>query len=569
MGALALPAAFVVVNGLLLLPGWILQGGAGTPWVAGEAVLLVAIFLLVPDRRWSGFLAGVAAFLILGLSFLLLADAAARTSLSRPMSLYLDWHLLGAVWNLMVGAVGLAPALLSLVATLTVFVGLGWALLRLLGESRTLEGVSTPRGVVAGGLVLVLALSVGVGESAFGRLGDAVRWPGATLVAEQVRKARDLLEERERFARQLRESPSSHAGVPGLLEGLGGRTVILAFVESYGLSTLDDPRYAPVIRPRLDELGRRMETAGLALATGSLVAPTQGGQSWFSHGSLLSGLWLDNQAKYDLLLTTDRETLVDDFDRAGYHTVALMPAITLAWPEGEWFGYDEIYAFDDIGYRGPPLNWVTMPDQFTWAFLEERIRTHDPTRPVFAEVGLISSHAPWTPILPVLADWSEIGDGSVFSPWRDAGERPEDLWRDMDRVRDQFALSVDYALHAMTAYAERFVGDDVLLIVMGDHQPAPLITGEGASWAVPVHVISGDPALVNPFVEWGFRAGPFPSEDPSPPGMDYFREWFVDAYSGPSPPAGEASPGGEGAPGGSDSGKGGVLGPSPSSVRAP
>ena len=173
---------------------------------------------------------------------------------------------------------------------------------------------------------------------------------------------------------------------------------MLAFLESYGISALDDSVYASVILSRLGDLERRMAASGLHIATGSLVAPTQGGQSWFSHGTLLSGLWLDNQLKYDLLLTSDRETLVDDFRRAGYETVVLMPAITLAWPEGRWFGYDEIYAHRDIDYAGPPLNWVTMPDQFTWSFLERTVRVRAEGRPLFAEVGLISSHAPWTPI---------------------------------------------------------------------------------------------------------------------------------------------------------------------------
>ncbi|MDX1567004.1 MAG: hypothetical protein R3223_04330, partial [Longimicrobiales bacterium] len=222
-----------------------------------------------------------------------------------------------------------------------------------------------------------------------------------------------------------------------------------------------------------------------------------------------------------------------DFSRAGYETVALMPAITLAWPEGEWFGYDRIYDFHDIDYAGPPLNWVTMPDQFTWSFLQHRILGEPRPRPVFAEVGLISSHAPWTPILPVLSDWGAIGDGSIFAPWENAGERPEELWRDVERVREHFALSVDYAVHAMTSYAERYVDDGTLLIVMGDHQPAPLITGEGADRAVPVHVLSGDPDLVEPFVSWGFQRGAFPPHGKDPPRMDVFRAWFVEAYSGP------------------------------------
>ena len=307
------------------------------------------------------------------------------------------------------------------------------------------------------------------------------------------------------------------------------------FVESYGVSALYDSRYASVIVPRLDELAERMDDAGLHLATGTLVAPIQGGQSWLARESLISGAWLDNQLRYDLLLASGRETLIDDFRRAGHRTVALMPQITLAWPEGDRLGYDQILASRDIDYAGPPLNWVTMPDQFTWSFLQHKIRETD-ARPLFAELSLISSHAPWTPILPVLDDWDAIGDGSVFAKWADAGERPEDLWRDYDRVREHYARSVDYAIHTMIGYAERYVDDRTLCIVLGDHQPAPLITGDDASRAVPVHVISRDPALVQPFLDWGFEAGALPDPNQPARGMDTFRDWFVRAFSEPAAP---------------------------------
>src|SRR5690606_11743939 len=191
---------------------------------------------------------------------------------------------------------------------------------------------------------------------------------------DQVRFFRQLRVEQELFQAELLDRPGSYGDRPGLLTGLGGVDVVLAFVESYGMTALDDPRYAPVVRPRLEEMERRMEAAGLGLVTGSWVAPSQGGQSWLGHGSVLSGLWLHNQMRYDLLLGSDRETMVDDFRAAGYRTVALMPAITLAWPEGERFGYDRIFAFRDIPYAGPPLNWVTMPDQYTWSFFEHGIR---------------------------------------------------------------------------------------------------------------------------------------------------------------------------------------------------
>jgi hypothetical protein len=528
VGIPTLLGGLFLLNALLLAPRWVVAGGVGPPWIALEAVLLVGVLALLPRRRWSvavaGWAAGLAA-LVVAVGF---ADAAARMSLARPLNLYLDTRLARSVVHLVTGTMGVPRTLLLgagvAVGGLLVVAALVYLLTRLPAETPARFGRIV-------GVALIALFTVGLVGGRVPALAHQVGLPVVDLVREQAHYLSRMLDERERFAGEMDAAPSGYGELPGLLDGLGGRTVILAFVESYGISVLDDARYAPIIQPRLDDLELRAKAAGLHLATGALVAPSQGGQSWLGHGTLLSGLWLDNQLRYELLLASDRETMVDDFRQAGYRTVALMPAITLAWPEGERLGYDRIYAHRDIDYRGPPLNWVTMPDQFTWSYLESAIRTGDDPRPLFAEVALISSHAPWTPILPVLDDWDGIGDGSIFAPWGNAGEAPEELWRDLDRVREHFALSVDYAIHAMTAYAERFVDEQTLLIVLGDHQPAPLITGEGASRDVPVHVMSGDPSLLEPFLEWGFRPGARPDPGRPTPRMSEFRHWFVQAFS--------------------------------------
>ncbi len=529
--SLRLLIALLLVNGSLLVPTWIVAGGIGTNWVAFEAVLIVGIFALLPRRRSSLVLAGLVALAVVAVGIVGLGDAAARQSLARPLNLYLDVQLVSAVHNLLRGAVGPVRAFLVLGGVVVAASVLGVTIGYLLSPAREQQRTGVLR--LAGAALAVLS-TLGLVGDRVPAIGERATWPAVRLGAEQTRFLFEMLEEREQFIADLAEASDSNAERPGLLTRLNGRDVLLGFVESYGMSAVRDPRFAPIVQPRLQELTMRMADAGLHLATGALVAPTQGGQSWFSHGSLASGLWLDNQMRYDLLVTSGRETLIDDFRHAGYRTVALLPAITMAWPEGELFRYDRIYAFKDIDYAGPPLNWVTMPDQFTWSFLQNSVRgTGD--APLFAEVGLISSHAPWTPILTVLDDWESVGDGSVFDPWEHSGERPEDLWLDTDRVREHYALAVDYAISAMMGYAENYVDSDVLLIVMGDHQPAPLIIGDDATWDVPVHVISGDAALVQPFIDWGFVPGGLPDPEKTSVGMDYFRDWFVAAFSEPVP----------------------------------
>ena len=108
----------------------------------------------------------------------------------------------------------------------------------------------------------------------------------------------------------------------------------------------------------------------------------------------------------------------------------------------------------DLGYRGKPFNWVTMPDQFTLAAFERELLDPGPRPPVFAEIALISSHAPWTPIPPLLP-WEALGDGRVFDAYATAGDPPEVVWRDPDRVREQYRRALDYVLRAVGGFAER------------------------------------------------------------------------------------------------------------------
>ena len=50
-----------------------------------------------------------------------------------------------------------------------------------------------------------------------------------------------------------------------------------------------------------------------------------------------------DQYAYTLLMASDRDTLPRAFRRRGYRSVALMPGMRQMWPEGAFYGIDEIY----------------------------------------------------------------------------------------------------------------------------------------------------------------------------------------------------------------------------------
>jgi hypothetical protein len=507
------------------------EGSAG--WVALDAALVVGALVSLPRRPWSIGLAWAAAIAVLSVTLIGIVDLVFQVSLARPLNLFLDLYLVSAVYNLAVGNMGLPMTLVAILALLLVLSLATFGLARLLAPSDAPRWWLAPR---LAGVALVALAAVGFTQRASSAAPTRLSVPGGRLARSQGGLLVDTWRERRRFRAEL-ASPDSYAGAAGLLSGLGGRDVLLTFIESYGMAAIDDPEFAAVIRPRLDTLAARAAADGIHLVTGKLTSPTQGGQSWYAHGTAISGLWLSNQLRYELLIASERETMVDDFRHAGYRTAALMPAITASWPDGARLGYDAVHTAANIPYGGPPLYWVTMPDQFTWSYLQRTVRglTADATgaggRPQFVEAAMVSSHAPWTPILPMI-DWDEIGDGSGFEAFRQEGHPPEELWIDIDQLRVQYARSIDYSLEAMIGYADRYLDERTLLIVMGDHQPAPWITGP-AGPNVPVHVLARDPALLEPFLDWGFLAGAYPDVMQEPHRMNEFRPWFVGAFSDP------------------------------------
>ena len=53
---------------------------------------------------------------------------------------------------------------------------------------------------------------------------------------------------------------------------------------------------------------------------------------------------------------------------------------------------------------------------------------------------------------------------------------------------------------------------DLVMILVGDHQPPALVSGESASWNVPVHIISSREVLLDRFRAHGFGNGLSPGK---------------------------------------------------------
>jgi len=494
-----------------------------------EGLLGVALLLVLPARfrRWVAVLAGVALGL---LTILRIFDLGFSGVLDRPFDPVIDWFSVGAGVEFLKGSIGQAGAVGAAVGAVVLAVAvlllITLSVLRLTRfverRSATATRVVAALGVVwVGCAVLGAQIVPGVPVAA----GSA-----AGLAYDHALQTRADLRDRKEFAAQL--PVDAFRDTPGdkLLTALRGKDVAIAIVESYGRTAVENPELAPQVGAVLDDGNRRLAAAGFASRSAFLTSSTTGGGSWLAHATFLSGLWIDNQQRYRDLEASNRLTLTSAFGRAGWRTVGIMPGITSAWPEAAFYHYDRIYDSQHLGYHGPNFSWSTMPDQYTLLEFQRLERTAPAHASVMAEIPLVSSHAPWSPI-PQLVDWHDLGDGTVFDSMAAGGAAPNAiLTRDPSRVRADYGRSIEYSLNSLISYVETYGDDKLVLIFFGDHQPNQIVTGEGASRDVPITIVARDRAVLDRISGWGWQDGLKPGPGAPVWRMDAFRDRFLTAF---------------------------------------
>ena len=181
----------------------------------------------------------------------------------------------------------------------------------------------------------------------------------------QVSRIPSQLRDQREFAEASEDDPFRDVAAQDLLTGLRGKDVLFVFVESYGRVAIEGSSFSPGVNAVLASGTKQLDRAGFASRSAYLTSPTFGAISWLAHATLQSGLWVDSQPRYDVLVTSPRLTLSRLFQRAGWRTVADVPANNRDWPQGAYYDYDHIYDSRNVGYEGPRFGYPTMPDQYT------------------------------------------------------------------------------------------------------------------------------------------------------------------------------------------------------------
>ena len=503
---LTLAAALLLLNAALTLANvW------PTPWVVPRAEISVEVAALVlalavyaelaarrgfapPGRRTALALAALMFFLTIGRY----ADVTAPALYGRPVNLYWDARHLPNVGAMLVEVAKpwmLAVFLAALVAFVAVIGGaLYWALARV---ERSLLDARARRALGVLAAALVAAFFV----------GRALEWPvsywfSSPVLATYRDQVAFVLEAHSDAARRaLPDRPLA----PSDLRRVQGADVLLMFLESYGAVTYDSPAIAAIVADGRRELASAADATHRDVSSAFVESPTFGGSSWLAHSTLLTGLDVREPATYDLLLTQERPTLPKRFASSGFRALAVMPGLKNDWPEGAFYGFDAILGEREIDYAGPEFGWWRIPDQYSLAKLDSIALGPGPRSPVFVFFPTINTHIPFRPTPPYQPDWTRVLGPHPFDDTAVAASVAQSP--DWTSLGVPYAESFVYTLRYLGGYLRARPDADIVLVLIGDHQPAASVTGVGVRWDVPVHVITRRGDVTRALREAGFVAG--------------------------------------------------------------
>jgi hypothetical protein len=529
------PAVLILLSFLFRLPSLVEGGGFGrilSPSL--DAALLALAVCLYTWAGLPGFSVVAGLLAVVGLTVLSFqaADVFIPLFFNRPFELFTDITYLPDLYALLRDTMSgwlFYPGLIFLVAGLA---GLGLGLYA--GFHYLRRGFQNR--MVRYGFLLLLVVLV------FLDLVSPVRFTANTAaprMAEEAgkiaKKEQFVHEQQEAFSRQVQDS----SRVMRPLEGLEGSDVYLFIVESYGYTLYSEPGHFILIEPELREFQDRLSEAGFEIVSTFLDSPAFGGNSWLADSTLATGVRIENEAAYELLHTSDVKPIAQFFNEIGYRTVVAMPATTYAWPEGEFYRFGGKYYYKDFDYNGPNLKWAPMTDQYVLDFIH-RNEVRSASQPLFIQYVMISSHYPFNLIPRLFADWSQIGDGSIYHREDSVNVLPIKPGNQTAGA-EGFVAAMAYELKLIREYLSNFVEGEALIIVVGDHQPYSGITGKNKPWSVPLHVISRRTDFLTPFLDRGYTEGLIPRQELPHAGLETFLPILLESFGSADPASGQRS----------------------------
>ena len=480
----------------------------GVEWHGHASVELAAAVLLLALVAWRrpgrarpwlvGGLSAVWMALVLGRY----VDVMSPALYGRPINLYWDLRHVAAVAAMMTDAVATPLLVAAVFATLLVlallFLATRWAFAAVAAEMRA---PAVRVGLAALALVVVGQFTAQTAA------GELLR-PFAVAPPVTVTYVKQLQLVAMQLGRETTAIAASHPALATDLARVRNADVLLVFMESYGAVTLDRPAVAEPVAASRAQFAAAVAATGRGVVSAMVDSPTFGGASWLAHVSLMTGVEARDEDTSAALMSHSRDTIVSTFAHAGYRTVALMPGLSYAWPEGAFYGFETIYDTIALGYAGPRFGWWPVPDQFAMARLDVLEAGRADDRPRFVFFPTTSTHAPFGPTAPYQPDWARLLSGEPYAA--PAVSQALAGVPDYLDLAPSYVTAVTYAFATIGGYLRQHPDRDLVLVLLGDHQPAAAVAGEGASWDVPVHVVASRPAVLEALRASGFHSGVTP-----------------------------------------------------------
>ena len=494
-----------------------------------EMLVLVAAALVLPPwpRRIVATVAGVLFGLLIFDKFL---NMGYYDLLNRSFNPVNDWPEIAQAKGVLQDAIG---ARLTTVVSVALVIGLALLLGAIIAAALHLTAVAARhrRGTVRGLAALTAVWGLSAGLSLQLIPGSPLASAGETgLAVDQVRAVQAALADPRVFGQAIHGAdPQAAIPAANLLTGLRGKDVLIVFVESYGQVAVRGTSFSPGIDAVLRKQQAMLTRAGWSTQSAWAGSPTSGGVSWLAHSTLQSGLWVDSQQRYDELLASQRFTLSDAFNKAGWRTVLDDPEDTPWAPAKSFYHYAQVYNRSNAGYHGPSFSYSAMPDQYMYAEFQ-RLELAPGHKPVMAQIATTSSHTPWVP-LPSMVPWNQVGNGSVFDSQRGTAADVARVWSNTNTVRQFFGQSIQYSMTALTSWVTELNDPNLVLFLLGDEQPHSAVSGPNPDNYVPISIITRDPSVLRQISSWHWQGGLLPSPSAPFEEMNAFRDQFLNTFS--------------------------------------
>lgn len=506
-------AALLLLDASLTFSNW--WPTPAVYWHGAPSVEFAVLLVLLALGAAAGWIGARSARLIRWLSVTWLAlmlgryvDVTAPALWGRELNFYWDLRFLPDVAAMLLGAsqravlIGTVAAAGTALLLAVLYLIVRWAVRQAVDTAADRTGRRVIGALGSLGIVLFAMQSAGL----FGLdyLGEEYRLfprPVTQVYARQVRLVAQAMSNRT----QLPKSPNLEAN----LERARGADVFLFFIESYGAGTFETPVFNARLQQPRAVLDQAIRDTGRGVVSAFVASPTFGGSSWFAHITFLSGIKVDDPDLNALLMTEHRPTVVTNFAKRGYRTIAMMPGLWYPWPEGAFYGFQDIYTGPKLDYKGPSFGWWDMPDQFTLAKLDATEVSKPDRAPLFVFYPTVSTHTPFSPLAPYQPDWPKMLTPNPFTD-----EQLDKAYVGLPDYMDlgpDYANAVAYAYETFAGYLRQRAGRDYVMILIGDHQPPALVSGEGAPWDVPMHVITNRQDILDSLAAKGFVRGLTPT----------------------------------------------------------